>query len=316
MANYDEDLKALQGKILRKRDLETAIKDLSLKRDDLARQVAELEKIKQDEQKDVYKLEKGGVKSFFYGVTGKKGKKLDKEREEARVATKRYEEALYELESLKEQISVKEKEMENLESDEKKYEELIRKKRKQIYESGDSLEEKLSDIEEKLSILKDNQDTIIRTIGTGAQILEETKGIRAVLDRAENSAVVQSAFKPMAFDKYHQMGEAQNHATTLKNEMEMFGEGLKSVIEDSDMQVNLDSFYQFGNFIFSYWVKDTGTIMEVASIERIRASKGNLKLLDNEVKKGIDQLTERQQVNEKEIISLENNLETLIINAG
>lgn len=315
MANYDADLKVLYGEILHKRDLEIALKDLCQKQDELEGQVAQLKQIKLAEQKDVDKIEKGGLKSFFYGATGRKGKKLDKEREEAFAAAKKYEEALRELEDVNECIYAKEREMESLEADETRYDELLQEKRKQISESGNPSDKKLSDIEEKMSILKESREMIAKTVGTGAQILKDTEDIRAVLNRAEKSAVVQTAFKPMEFDKFFQMGNAQDLAANLKNEMETFGAELKSILGDVEMPMNLDSFYQFGNFIYSYWVKDTATIMDVASIERIRTARGNLKLIDDQVKKGISALEERQQINEKEIILLKNKLEGLIIDA-
>lgn len=74
----DAQLKDVHIKVVRKRTLSAELLLLQAKREELDIKVNELAKQKAAEQKDVDRLEKGGITSFFYGVIGKKAENVAK----------------------------------------------------------------------------------------------------------------------------------------------------------------------------------------------------------------------------------------------
>ena len=83
MTYYDEQLKTLQAKIARFKQLSSMIKELRSQRVNLSARVRELEAVKMDEQADVDRLEGRSLAAFFYNVIGKIDEQLNKERQEA-----------------------------------------------------------------------------------------------------------------------------------------------------------------------------------------------------------------------------------------
>lgn len=99
MAYYDEQLKTLQEKIARFRQLSSKIKELQTQRNVLSSRLRELETVKLAEQADVDRLEGRSLAAFFYHVVGKMDEQLDKERQEAYAAKVKYDAAARELEA-------------------------------------------------------------------------------------------------------------------------------------------------------------------------------------------------------------------------
>ena len=94
MTFYDEQLQNLQQQVARKAHLETVLRDLHNQKKELDIKVADLNRVKQDEQTDVDRLEGHSLAAFFYAVVGKKEEKLDKERKEAYTAYVKYDAAV------------------------------------------------------------------------------------------------------------------------------------------------------------------------------------------------------------------------------
>ena len=101
MAYDNAKLVELFEKVQRKNHLETVLKEL---RENIAQLEPEVRKLMTQmyiEQEDVEKLEGNGIKAFFTALSGKKAEKLEKEREEAYDAKKKYDEANFQLETMK-----------------------------------------------------------------------------------------------------------------------------------------------------------------------------------------------------------------------
>ena len=101
MAYDNEKLVELFEKVQRKNHLEAVLKEL---RENIAQLEPEVRKLMTQmyiEQEDVEKLEGNGIKAFFTALSGKKTEKLEKEREEAYDAKKKYDAANFQLETMK-----------------------------------------------------------------------------------------------------------------------------------------------------------------------------------------------------------------------
>ena len=114
MIHYNDELKEFHSKVARKKHLEVVLQDLWAQEQELVPKVAELEQIKMDEQEDVERLEGGSLATFFYSVVGKMDEKLDKERQEAYMASVKFDAAVRQLETVEYEIEKSEKELEEL----------------------------------------------------------------------------------------------------------------------------------------------------------------------------------------------------------
>lgn len=172
----DAQLKDIHVKVIRKRILSSELADLQVKQKELDTKVKELAERKQAEQKDVDRLEKGGITSFFYSIAGKKEEKLIKERAEALDALQQYEEAFLELEGVRRSIELKVTELATLDGYEEKFEKLLQGKRR-LLENKTSEAEILA-TEKELALQKEKCALLAEAGKQGEQILEYVGAIR------------------------------------------------------------------------------------------------------------------------------------------
>ena len=68
-----KDLKALWEQVAEKKVVDAKYQELQTQRKTVAQRVRQLEKVKQSEQADVDRLERGSLAAFFYQVVGPDG---------------------------------------------------------------------------------------------------------------------------------------------------------------------------------------------------------------------------------------------------
>ena len=119
-------LRELREMKSRKAYLESLRTELTKQQNALKEKIAHLKAAMDNEQADVDRLQKPGVKPLFYGLIGKKEKKLEKEQLEAREAKGAYQAAVWELESVERKLQLNTAELEGLAFCEAEYEALMK----------------------------------------------------------------------------------------------------------------------------------------------------------------------------------------------
>ena len=119
-------LRELREMKSRKAYLESLRTELTKQQRELSEKTLTLKAAMDNEQADVDRLQKPGVKSLFYGLIGKKEKKLEKEQLEAREAKGAYQAAVWELESVERKLERNTVELEGLAFCEAEYEALMK----------------------------------------------------------------------------------------------------------------------------------------------------------------------------------------------
>ena len=150
MIHYNDELKEFHSKVARKKHLEVVLQDLWAQEQELVPKVAELEQIKMDEQEDVERLEGGSLAAFFYGVIGKMDEKLDKERQEAYMASVKFDAAVRQLETVEYEIEKSEKELEELQDCGERYEQLLKEKLELLKSASGSVATEILQLEESI----------------------------------------------------------------------------------------------------------------------------------------------------------------------
>lgn len=136
MAYNNEGLIVLKQQSDRKEFLTEELRKLNKSRYEVRSGVLKLEHIMEKEQADVDKLQKPGITSFIYNLTGKYEKKFNKEYMEAREASSNYTKAAQELAIIDDELQRAEHEFRELGDCEKKYKLAFEEKVKLIMEAN------------------------------------------------------------------------------------------------------------------------------------------------------------------------------------
>ena len=154
MAYDNAKLVELFEKIQRKSHLEAVLKEL---RENIAQLEPEVRKLMTQmyiEQEDVDKIEGNGLKSFFYSLTGRKHDIIDKERQEAYDAKKKYDAANFQLETMKNDLKRYIDEYNEVRYLEPEYEKAIKEKIELIKEKGGIEAEKIAEFDKQIDVLR------------------------------------------------------------------------------------------------------------------------------------------------------------------
>lgn len=290
MTYWGEDLQQLKEQTVRKKRLETELKDLYVQQTNLAGKLKDLEKIKVDEQKDVDRLEGGSLASFFYNVIGKREEKLTKEKEEAYKAAVKYETTKEELTSVENEILRREEEVRRLEGCEETYVKAFEEKLKKVRLAGNADAEQVMQMEAQMYQIECQKREINEAILAGKQALRTVDSVLDEMDDAEGWAAWDTfggggLFSDMM--KHDHLDEAQTKINTLQIELRKFKTELSDVEIHADIQVQIEDFLKFADYFFD------GLFADWAVMDKIEQSTTQVKHTKNEITSVISKLEDR-----------------------
>ena len=311
MAYYDEQLKSLQEKIARSRQLSSMIKELRSQRDALAARVRELEAIKLDEQSDVERLEGRSLASFFYNVVGKLDEQLNKERQEAYAARVKYDAALRELEAAENDLRRYEAEYNELRGCENQYEATLREKSAAVKAAGGATAEEILKLEERYTFLEHQKKELCEATSAGNAALSTARQVLDSLDSAEGWGTWDLLGGGLLADmaKHSHLDEAQGAIERLQSQLRRFKTELADVTIHVDMQVNVDGFLRFADYFFD------GLFTDWAVMDKISRSQSQVQSTKNQIAQVLSRLNSMIRAVEQEQTQVKNKLDTLVLNA-
>lgn len=286
-------LQELQKKISRKRELEVELKELAARKQELDILVLNLEKVKEKEEKDVKKLERGGISNLF---RRNKEEKLEKERAEAQAAINNYQNAVCDLEYVNEKIQNDEKELSELGHIEADYSKLLELKKRTI------MDPKLKELEECCLEIQTQKDSLQQAQSLGQEILPKFKKVKKELDAAEQVA---------NFGKYPgiQMGMIQDKVTAIGKELK----GYQELLAKSE-EYNMKAVYDFGNLFLSATMQNE-MAYDVEAISKIRTARVGVKEAEAKLQESLQHVEKEKIVLDRKFNEAKEMLELFIINA-
>ena len=290
MAYFNEDLQQLKDRITQKKRMETELLDLYTQKRILIIKTAELEKIKNSEQKDVDRLEGGSLAAFFYNVVGKMDEKLTKEKEEAYKAAVKYETSREELLSVEREISKREESVKSLEGCEVVYERAFEKRLKEVRLAKTPETETLLRIEGQMYELECQKREISEALSAGRQALSTVDAILDDLDDAGGWAAWDTfGGGGLLSDimKHDHLDEAQTKINKLQIELRNFKTELSDVEVHADIQVQIEEFLKFADYFFD------GLFADWAVMDKIEQSENQVKHTQNEILSVISKLEDK-----------------------
>lgn len=261
MAYDNAKLVELFEKIQRKNHLEAVLKEL---RENIAQLEPEVRKLMTQmyiEQEDVDKLEGNGLKSFFYSLTGRKHDVIDKERQEAYDAKKKYDAANFQLETMKNDLKRYIDEYNEVRYLEPEYEKAIKEKIELIKAKGGIETEKIAEFDKQIDVFISKNNELREARAAASKAAAKANEVVSKLSEAlkvskndvmglDRNVMRQEGEKYyVEYTKYGKLKEANYMAFELRKAMQEMDRELSDV-KDEDISVNIGTMMKLGDTLF------------------------------------------------------------------
>lgn len=309
MILYNEQLRILYDMVCRKKHLEKMRKELTEQKYLLSGNVTELNKVRLEEQADVDKLEGGSLAAFFYNVIGKMDEKLTKEREEAYLATVKYDAAVKEFEKVKEELLKNKEELNKLGNCVEQYEELLELKKERMKTTGHWAAEKIFEFEQKLTYLDNEERELNEALKAGEAAEKFTEDVLDSLSSAESWGTFDVLGGGLIADavKYSKLDDAQMLIEGLQDQLRRFKTELADVTIYSEMDVKVDGFLQFADYFFDNLFTDWMVM------DKIRNSQQQVENTADQIRSVMEKLLEMKDQVQIQKKSIQEKLDELVV---
>lgn len=243
------DLKEMQARIARKKELEAELPGLRERSYALEDQLKERKLHLEYEEGDVAELESSNFKSLFYTVIGKKQEKLNREVDEAEAAKREYEAVAEELAAAQKAVRKAEAELRMLSNCEKEYDTAVREQsamqKERLRYAAPKLLDRINGLEEEIAFCRKLQEQLALAIEEGekAEYLAE-----AVLESLRQAADESIHDRNMA--KHEELDEAQARLESLQRQLERFNAYLRDREIQADMQIAFTGAARYMDILF------------------------------------------------------------------
>ena len=300
-----KDLKALWEQVAEKKVVDAKYQELQAQRKTVAQRVRQLEKVKQSEQADVDRLERGSLAAFFYQMVGRMDEKLDKEQQEAYAARVRYDAAARELASIDADLARLEARLKGLSGCEQRYQDALMERFREIKETNSPAAQELMESESRVVELKLRRREIREAVQAGNTALKQAGAVLESLDSARGWSTMDLVGGDIWSDlaKYDHLDEAQEQVEQLQVDLRRFKTELADVEINADIQVTIEGFLRFADFFFDNLFTDWEVRDRIdQSIDQVRDTKrqiqrvlDKLERMEGSIKAQLEDETEKQE---------------------
>ena len=309
MTYFDDRLKKLHRQKLQKKRLEAMQAELMQQEDEVAKKAAELEVIKKKEQLDVERLEGKTIKALFFTLAGTKEEKLSQERQEAYVATMKYDAAIRDLQGIMADLQECKDSLAKLSDIEAEYEHLLEEKKNSIKQEASRRANEVIRLEKEMETLAHETIELEEALDVGYKafdIVDEiVKELQEAHDLADWDTFMDSFF--IDIQKQEHIHNAQDLIKDLRNELRRFKTELADVNIDGDIQIEIDDFSEFADWFFDNIFTDWDI---KAKIENSQVESEDTK---NKITQTINLLKDMRDERMKRRIELEEELENIVV---
>ena len=186
LEELNRELKQLNGALARQGQLEAQLKDLQEQRTERERRVMDTSRVFWEEQEDVDKLEKGGLRSLLLSLTGDKEARLSQERREAMAAKLQHDQARRDLEDIDGRIRAVLGEKERLRVDRIRRDALLEEKAELLKQMGGEAGARLTELDQRLDELESQRREVSEALFAGEGAEQALAAVLDSLDRAED----------------------------------------------------------------------------------------------------------------------------------
>lgn len=307
MNYYDEQLRQLQVQCARKKKLEVTTGELRSQREAFTRRVQELRQILLREQADVDRLEGHSLAAFFYNVMGKMDEKRTKEQQEAYAAQVKYDAAARELAVIEADLNRYQRELDSLEDCERRYAAVFQEKTQAVKQAGGIPGAKILNLEARSAYLDSQEKELQEAIAAGNAALDSADQVLSSLDSAEGWGTYDLIGGGFLADlaKHSHLDDAQASVEDLQSQLRRFKTELADVTIHADLQVNLEGFLRFADYVFDGLFVDWTVLDHIhRSQEQVQTTREQIYRVLNRLHAMVDQVEAEQNTIREEIQQL------------
>ncbi|MBQ8194629.1 MAG: hypothetical protein IJZ47_04605 [Oscillospiraceae bacterium] len=310
MSELNEKLITLKQQLSKRNSLEKMRNSLEQRRADLEVKLSDLDAAMKKEQRDVEKLESGGVVSFFYSVTGKKEQKLEKERNEADEALKNYDSVKKEYDAITENIGHYNTELDKLIERRLQLDKLLNEKKDQLKAAGADMTE-IERIGAMLGRYEKQLSEIDDALVTSEAARETSGAIVELLVSAEEAAKydLQTSHRYGGLEKYDDLRSAQGLVSKLREQLKSVRSELVGLDLSADINVEISGFLHYADRRLD------GLIMDKIVFDKIQGMLDDSRNIKQKLDAVVHRLRDRQEELETDVEDIRNDYEQLLIEA-
>ncbi len=307
----NQQLEEAQQQVFRYNKISSTLTELRRQQKELADRVEELKNALEQENEDVDKLEAKSLTHLFYSVLGKLGEQVEMERREALAAKLKYDQAVNELEQLRDQIKLNEEEFVRYRDSQQSYDRLFQKKKEHMLNSHSGTAEQILKLTEELGRAKNNLSEIDEAIRAGEAVCSHIDLAIDSLDSAEGWGTWDLLGGGLVSDlmKHSHIDEAKGEADVIQRKLSQFRAELADVRIQNDIHFETDGFGKFADFFFD------GLIADWCMQSRITESKESFENVRRQVNGVLSKLSSMKNIEKNHIEGLQRNINEMIIKA-
>ena len=228
------------------------LKELECQYAERQQRVEETGAIYRKEQDDVDKLEQGGLRAFFIGLTGNMEERLSKERREAMAAKCQYDQAMSDLEYLDGKIRELRGQQEELKQVQQRLEALSQAKAKLLKELGGETGEQLMEMDRRQAELEHQLREVREALFAGRRAETCLSQVLDSLDSAEGWGMWDMFGGGMisTMMKHERIDDAQDGLRQVQRALSDFRTELADVGNIQIPDISIGSFATFADYFF------------------------------------------------------------------
>ena len=306
------ELKQLNEGLARQSRLEAQLKDLQAQRAEREQRVMDTSRVFWEEQEDVDRLEKGGLRSLLLSITGDKEARLSQERREALTAKLQYDQAQRDLEDIDGRISDLLREKDGLRIDRIRRDALLEEKGELLKQMGGETGARLTELDQRLDELESQRREVGEAISAGRSAEQALTSVLNSLDSAEDWGTWDmfggGLLSTMA--KHEHLDDAQAGIGYAQQCLSRFRTELADVQHMEIPQVYIGEFATFADYFFD------GLFADWYVQSRINEAQRGVEAVDSRVCEALNRLQWMDQNLAGEQRELEEERQRLLQEAG
>ena len=254
----NQQLEEAQQQIFRRNKLRAMLKELREQQKVLVDKVENTKVTLEQENQDVDKLDDKSLTNMFYTVLGKQGERVEKERREALAAKLKYDQAVKELDQLRQQIRLLEKEAVEYNNSQTVYDSLFAKKKEHMLNSHSGTAEQILQLTQELNQAKNNYSELEEAIRAGKEVCGHLDCAIESLYHAKDWGTWDLIGGGLVSDmmKHSHIDEAKGEVEVIQSKLSQFRTELADVRITNDIHFETDGFGKFADFFFDGLIAD------------------------------------------------------------
>ena len=308
-SELNKKLEEVQQKINRLNKIDLILEELRSDEAELERKVYELKDVLDKENLDVERLDNTNIVSIFYSITGKLEDKKEQEQREALSAKLKYDQANYDLDSIKSEISKLIEERKNYKGCITEFNSLYEQKKNLLTKSCEASANKILEITKKKDESKRNLKEIREAISAGQSAVNSLDSALDSLGSAQGWGTWDLLGGGLISDlaKHSHIDDAMREVEQAHQRLRRFKSELADVRINYDIRFETGGFGKFADFFFD------GLIADWYMQSKINNSRESVSNVKNQVTSTIYKLQQMENQEKLYLEKLENELKSIIM---